>query len=67
MTVIEVDWTRCDAHGLCSRLLPEKISLDEWGYPIIDEREIDPALVQAARKTAMACPALALRIERSSA
>jgi len=64
MTTIDVDWTRCDAHGLCSRLLPEKISLDEWGYPIIDGRAVDPSLVQAARKAAMACPALALRVER---
>jgi ferredoxin len=65
MTTIDVDWTRCDAHGLCSRLLPEKISLDEWGYPIIDGRTVDRSLVQAARKAAMACPALALRVERS--
>jgi ferredoxin len=66
MTKIEVDWTRCDGHGLCSRLLPEQISLDEWGFPIIDGRELDPHLVQAARKAAMACPALALRVERGA-
>lgn len=64
MTSIDIDWTRCDAHGLCSRLLPEKITLDEWGYPVFDGREVDGTLVQAARKAAMACPALALRIER---
>ena len=66
MTTIDVDWTRCDGHGLCSRLLPEKITLDEWGYPIIDGRGVDPSLVQAARKAAMACPALALRVERGA-
>ncbi len=66
MTTIDVDWTRCDAHGLCSRLLPEQISLDEWGYPIIAGREVDPKLVHAARKAAMACPALALRVERGA-
>ncbi len=32
---IEIDWTRCDGHGLCARLLPEQITLDEWGFPII--------------------------------
>ncbi|MBC7633567.1 ferredoxin [Aeromicrobium sp.] len=64
MSSIEVDWTRCDAHGLCSRLLPEVITLDEWGYPVIDGSDLDRDLVRAARKTAMACPALALRVER---
>ncbi len=64
MSTIDIDWTRCDGHGLCSRLLPEKISLDEWGYPIIDGRELAPPLVHAARKAALACPALALRVER---
>ena len=64
MSTIEVDWTRCDGHGLCSRLLPEKISLDEWGFPIIDGRELEPELVTAARQAALACPALALRVER---
>ncbi len=66
MTTIDVDWTRCDGHGLCSRLLPEKITLDEWGFPIIDGREVDPALVRAARAAALACPALALRVERAA-
>lgn len=62
MTTIDVDWTRCDGHGLCSRLLPEQITLDEWGFPVIDGREVDPSLVRAARQAAMACPALALRV-----
>ena len=62
MSTIDVDWTRCDAHGLCSRLLPEKVTLDEWGFPVVDGRELDPSLVTAARQAAMACPALALRV-----
>lgn len=63
MTSIAVDWTRCDGHGLCARLLPEKIGLDEWGFPVIDDPEVAPWLVKAARQAAMACPALALRVE----
>ncbi|NRQ51222.1 ferredoxin [Aeromicrobium stalagmiti] len=65
MTTIDVDWTRCDAHGLCSRLLPEKVSLDEWGFPVVDGREVEPGLVKAARQAALACPALALRVQSS--
>lgn len=30
---LRIDWIRCDAHGLCAELLPERITLDEWGYP----------------------------------
>ena len=26
------------AHGLCAELFPERIELDEWGYPIVDRR-----------------------------
>lgn len=63
---IDVDWTRCDGHGLCSRLLPEQITLDEWGYPVLVGAELKPELVKAARQAAMACPALALRVTQSS-
>ena len=63
MTTVAVDWTRCDGHGLCARILHEKISLDEWGFPIIDHPEVAPHLVRAARQVAMVCPVLALRVE----
>lgn len=59
---IEVDWTRCDGHGLCARLLPEKVALDEWGFPVIDTPEIGDDLVPYARRAVGACPQLALRL-----
>ncbi len=30
---LEIDWTRCDGHGMCAALLPGRIALDEWGFP----------------------------------
>ena len=54
----------CEAHGLCAELLPEMIELDEWGYPIIDERPIPPDLLDHARRAAAACPTMALLVER---
>src|ERR1700694_3828732 len=33
--MLQVDRIRCDGHGLCAELLPELISLDDWGYPIV--------------------------------
>lgn len=63
MTTLVIDWTRCDGHGMCARLLPERIQLDEWGFPILDPA-IDGSLIRDARRAALACPALALRLTR---
>jgi ferredoxin len=65
MTVqIVVDPIACTAHGMCAELLPERITLDEWGYPIVASGPVPPALVAHARRAAAACPTLALRLER---
>ncbi len=55
----------CDAHGLCAELLPEMIELDEWGYPVLDERPIPADMLEHARRAAAACPTLALLVERA--
>ena len=52
----------CDAHGICAELLPELIRLDEWGYPVIDDRPIPHHLEALARRAVSACPTLALLI-----
>jgi len=59
---IEVDPIKCEAHGLCAELLPERITLDEWGYPLIDAAPIPASLAGLARRTVRACPTLALRL-----
>ena len=51
----------CSGHGLCAELLPELISLDEWGYPVIAGDGVIPAqLARTARRAVTDCPALAL-------
>jgi ferredoxin len=62
--VLRVDPIACSAHGLCAELLPERITLDDWGYPILDGRPIPPELERLARRAAKACPTLALRLQR---
>jgi ferredoxin len=57
----------CEAHGLCAELLPERIELDEWGYPIVDESELPADLVEHARRAVAACPTMALLLERRRA
>ena len=63
---LEIDWTRCDGHGLCARLLPERVTLDEHGFPVVPDREIGPDLVAHARRAVAVCPQLALRLEQPS-
>lgn len=56
---LRVNPIACDAHGLCMELLPELISADPWGYPII--RGPVPLPLQALARRAVAdCPTLAL-------
>jgi ferredoxin len=53
----------CVGHGVCAELFPEWIELDDWGYPIIDDRPIPPELLGHARRAVAACPTLALSLE----
>lgn len=58
---LEIDWTRCDGHGLCAALLPGVISSDDWGYPLIDADAAATVGSRALNRVVAACPALALR------
>jgi ferredoxin len=62
---LDINPIACEAHGLCAELLPERISLDEWGYPLIDDRPLPRDLLEHARRAAAACPTLALRLRSS--
>jgi ferredoxin len=65
---ITIDPVACDAYGYCAEILPEAISLDEWGYPIVDNRPIPLELTALAKRAARDCPkrAIAIRKMRSS-
>ena len=56
----------CVAHGICVQLLPEWISIDEWGYPIVNDPELRPELVERVRRAASHCPVLALWLDPES-
>ena len=63
--ILRVNPIDCTGHGACAELLPELISLDEWGYPIVDPRPAPAALDREARRAVAACPTLALKLIRS--
>ncbi len=57
---LRVNPIACTGHGLCAELLPELITLDEWGYPVLDGRPVPARLERRARRAVASCPALAL-------
>ncbi|MCW2888289.1 MAG: ferredoxin [Streptosporangiaceae bacterium] len=59
---MKIDRITCDGAGICAELLPELISRDEWGYPIIRDPVVTQALSGHAREAAALCPKLALRL-----
>lgn len=60
---LRINPIRCDGYGYCAELFPERVGLDDWGYPIVDPRLFGPELLEHARRAVSACPRLALRIE----
>jgi ferredoxin len=58
-----VDPVACDAYGFCAELIPERITLDEWGYPIVDGSPVEPGLVALAARAAAECPRRAVWLE----
>jgi ferredoxin len=65
MARLRVNPIACEAHGLCAELFPERITLDDWGYPIVDDRPIPDSMFEHAQRAADACPTLALLLESS--
>ena len=63
---LAIDWTRCDGRGLCSELLPELLTPDDWGYPLsrtADHTPVVPgSLRPMAEQAVLDCPRLALRV-----
>jgi ferredoxin len=60
---LRIDWPACQRRGLCAEVLPEVLSLDEWGYPVVGAA-VPTELIDLARDAAAACPHSALRLLR---
>ena len=64
-SVIKVNPIACEAYGYCAELLPELVTLDEWGYPVVNGDPVPPHLVELARHAARECPRRAFLLERA--
>ena len=65
-TRLRVDPIACDGRALCAEMLPELITLDDWGFPIIRSGEVPAGLLDEAGEAVRVCPKLALRLDRRS-
>jgi ferredoxin len=60
---LHIDWTACDGRGVCTELLEEMLTEDDWGYPIArNGTAVPPSLEGAAKRAVDRCPMLALRL-----
>ena len=61
---IQIDPIACEAYGYCAELLPELVTLDEWGYPMVEGGPVPDELVRLAERAAKDCPRRALLLNR---
>ena len=64
--IVTIDRIACDGFGTCAQLLPERVILDEWGYPIIDPRPVHGSERSHAKRAVNACPRLALGLAKAA-
>jgi ferredoxin len=62
---LRVNPIACDGRAACAEVLPELISLDDWGFPIIQAGPVPDHLREEAREGIRICPKLALRLDRT--
>ena len=62
---IRVNPIACDGSGLCAELLPERVTLDDWGYPVVDPTPLTRELEEHAERAAADCPTLAFLLRET--
>jgi ferredoxin len=64
--LVHIDWTACDGRGLCTEILPDLLTRDDWGYPLARGSGSDVAvpdrLIDAAAEAVALCPRMALTL-----
>jgi methionine sulfoxide reductase heme-binding subunit len=63
--MLRVNPIACSGHGLCAELLPELITLDRWGYPMLADQPVPAWLTRRATRAVTDCPALALLLSEA--
>lgn len=70
MDELIIDWTRCEARGVCLDLLPGLLEPDDWGYPKPRQPGsrvvVGPHMLADARAAVRECPRMALQMRGTS-
>jgi ferredoxin len=61
---VDVDPSLCEAHGVCTSILPEVFDLDDDEILQIRPGGVTPAEEPAAERAVASCPKGALRVSR---
>jgi ferredoxin len=61
---LRVDPVACDAFGHCAELAPQLISLDEWGYPVLNDHPLDRSEQKEVKRAISMCPRKALFLQK---
>ena len=61
---LRVNPVLCTGFGYCAEIVPELISLDDWGFPIVNSKDIeDNGVLHHALRAVATCPQVALVLE----
>jgi ferredoxin len=62
MPRIEVDFDRCEGHGLCEQTAPDVFRLDDEGELHLTHEEVTPERESAVAAAVRVCPVAALKV-----
>jgi len=61
---LRIDPSVCDGVGICAHLAPDLVTVDSWGYPILDPAPLaSTADLRQAKAAVAACPRSALYLD----
>jgi ferredoxin len=60
--MVEVDWDRCEANGVCMRVAPEVFHLDDKDRLHVLREEVTPELREKVERAVRTCPRQALAL-----
>ena len=59
---LSVDRDKCMGHAVCALMAPDLMKLDDLGYNVTGDIDVEDNDVEAARRAAGACPESAIAI-----
>ena len=62
---VTVDAARCVGHARCASVAPEVYALNDEGFNVTTEKEVDPSLRASAIRGMRACPERIIAIHES--